>query len=385
MMVPFGGVPWASEMVLNPAIYQKEGAGRIHMVFRASGPGVPFAGRSHTFPISLGYAWSDDGGEHWTPDLERPALAPRLREAFADLMVPVEGGAEQLDFANGCIEDPRLFEIDGVLYLSAACRVFPPGPYWILDDPMQCAPDWARRSDVPGGRAVRENLTVSVVYRVDLEALQERCYEKAFSYLGALTDPERSDNRDVFLFPEKIVVDGRPQFVMIHRPRNPEAYRSGIHRPSMFLATADRISDLALNANRDDLLAEPLFDWEGNRVGGSSPPVRIDGKRWLLPYHGKQNDVVGYTQSFIILEESPHGLPRVVHRCPERVFFAQEEWELTGKFPIPCVFTCGAIRCGADLLMSYGAADTVCGIARVNFADLIAFVRSFDAAGRRRI
>lgn len=384
ILEPCREAPWASEMVLNPAIYQREGEKRIHMLFRASGPGSFFSGWHDPFPISLGYAWSDNAGESWTPDFGRPALTPRLRDTFADLLVPVEGDGEQLDYANGCIEDPRLFQIEDSLYLSVACRVFPPGPYWIHDDPMQCAPDWARHPAAPGGNAIKSNVTVSVLYRVEIGALQAHRYEEAFTYLGALTDPDRSDNRDVFLFPEKVVVGGRSQYLMVHRPKNSESYRKGLLKPTIFLSAADKISDFVKNPSMDEPLAEPLFAWEGNRVGGSSPPVRIDEKRWLLPYHGKQDDLVGYTQSFLILEEVADGLPKVRHRCSERVFFAREEWELKGKFPVPCAFTCGAIRSGGDLLMTYGAADTVCGAARVDWAELIEFVETFDANGRRR-
>lgn len=383
ILQPWHGVPWASEMVLNPAIHQEPGDSRIHMLFRSTGPGPAFAGHADAFPIYLGYAWSDDGGETWTPDLRRPALAPRLRETFEDLFVTGEAGSRQLDYANGCIEDPRLFSIDGVLYLSAACRIFPPGPYWLHDDPMQCAPGWARESGAPGGMAVRKNLTVSVLYRVDLSALKTGNYDQAFTYLGPLTDPERSDNRDVFLFPERMRIDGRAQYLMIHRPKNPGAYRTGLTTPSLFLACADTLSGLPQNPSRDELLAEPLFPWEGNRIGGSTPPLRIDQGRWLLPYHGKQDDRVGYTQSFLILKEVEDRLPVVAHRCSERFLFAEKDWELQGKFPIPCIFTCGAIRSGDDLLMAYGAADTVCGTARTNLRELIAYVERFDAAGTK--
>ncbi len=383
ILQPWHDVPWASEMVLNPAIHQEPREPRIHMLFRATGPGPVFAGRTASFPIYLGYAWSDDGGDTWTPDLTRPALAPRLRETYDDLFVGVENSGRQLDYANGCIEDPRLFPIDGHLYLSAACRIFPPGAYWIHDDPVQCAPDWARRPGASGGAAVEKNLTVSVLYRVDLSALKARRYEEAFTYLGPLTDPDRSDNRDAFLFPERLKIDGRLQYLMVHRPKHPGVYRAGLQTPSIFLAAADTLADLAKCPTQDELLAEPLFGWEGNRIGGSTPPLRIDGRRWLLPYHGKQDDIIGYTQSFMILEEVQNSLPKVTHRCSERYFHAELDWELDGKFPIPCVFTCGAIRYGDDLLMAYGAADTVCGMARTGFTSLVEYVESFNSEGER--
>lgn len=383
-LVPRADVPWASAMVLNPAIFRRAGEKRIHMLFRASGPGSPFAGRAAPlpYPICLGYAWSDDEGDTWTPDFSAPALYPRLRATFEELHVELPSGRHVPDYANGCIEDPRLFDFDGGVYLSAACRIFPPGPYWLHDDPMQCAPAWARQPDAPGGRAVRENLTVTALWRVDLDALAARRYDRAFVYLGPLSDPGRSDNRDVFLFPEKLPIDGKPACVMIHRPRTPRPYSADCpDKPVMFIAAARSPEDLATRAFLDQPLAAPLLDWEANRVGGSSPPLRIDARRWLLPYHGKKDDITGYTQSFMILEDVPDGLPVLRHRAAARLFHAEADWEREGEFTIPCVFTCGAIRSGDDLLMTYGAADTVCGVARINFAALVRFVETFDPQG----
>lgn len=382
ILTPRPDVPWASEMVLNPAIYRATDEKRIHMLFRASGRGEPFAGHPNPFPICLGYAFSDDEGETWNADFKTPALFPPLKELAGELQVPLESGETAWNFPNGCIEDPRLFAIDGTVYLSAACRIFPPGPYWIHDDPVQCAPTWARQPDAPGGTAVRKNLTVSVLYRVDLAALADGRYPEAFAYLGALTDPEKSDNRDAFLFPERLLIDGGLKYVLVHRPRDPEPYSGTSGKPTMVISCAERLADLAQAPCQEQVLAAPLFPWEAERVGGSTPPIRIDDHRWLLPYHGKQDTVVGYTQSFLIVEQCAAELPRVTHRCPTRLFVAREHWEVKGKFATPCVFTCGCVLSGENLLMAYGAADTVCGLAAVNFRDLVAHVEQFDADGR---
>src|SRR5690606_33114673 len=154
----------------------------------------------------------------------KPALAPRLEHTLEALHRYRAAGGVALDYANGCIEDPRLIRLEGKVYLTVATRIFPPGPYWEHDDPMQCAPDWARSNADGLERAVRDNLTVNVLYEVDLERLAGRDYEQAFIYLGPITDPERGDNRDAFLFPEKLKIDGRLQYVCVHRPRESEHY-----------------------------------------------------------------------------------------------------------------------------------------------------------------
>lgn len=375
-------------MVLNPALARDPASGRLHMLFRATGPGRPYASADDPlpYPIALGYAWSDDGGKVWTPDFSRPALSPRLALEPDELWLEGPRGEPILDYANGCIEDPRLIWVEGRLYLTVAARFFPPGPYWEHDDPMQCAPAWATAHDAPFGRAVAENLTVNVLYEVHLQPLAAGDYEQAFTCLGPLTDPQRGDNRDAFLFPERLLIDGRSQYVCVHRPRESEHYPEGEAGlpPAIYLSAADELEALAGPAAQHVLLARGTLAWEGNRIGGSFPPIRIDPKRWLLPYHGKQNDTVGYTQSFMILEQDATGWPRLKHRCGDRILYATEPWHFPGRFNIPCLFTCGGVLTqDGDLLMSYGAGDEVAGLASVDFNELVTHVATFDESGLR--
>lgn len=386
VLEPRLGSPWADEMVLNPAVIEDPKSGRIHMLFRATGPWPQkqLPGRPLPYPIFLGYAFSDDGGRRWTADFSRPALAPALEYAIEKLYILAPDGRRVVNHANGCIEDPRLFFLDGQCWMTAACRLMPPGPYWVHDDPMQCAPDWTGSPSQPFGRAALENVTVSVLYQVDLERLSSGDYDGAFRYVTHLTDPQHGENRDVVLFPERLEIEGRRQFVCIHRPFRPAEY-PGLteERPAIVLCASDRLDGIPLETKSQTVLASSLFEWEGNRVGASAPPIRIAPRQWLLCYHGKQDAQVGYTQSFMVLEERDRGLPRIVHRCPERMMFAQEPWEMPGRFKTPCVFITGLIRLGDELLVSYGAADQRAGVARIRLEPLLAQVRAYDHAGRR--
>ena len=236
------------------------------------------------------------------------------------------------------------------------------------------------------GRAASENLSVTVLWEVDLEALKARAYERAFTYVTHLNDPERGDNRDVFLFPQKLLIDGRERYACLHRPFQPGCFGAEFAAlpPAIFLAVADRIEDLPTAAATHRLIARSEFIWEGNRVGASWVPLPLPGGEWLLPYHAKQDAVVGYTQSFMILATGSDGWPVVKHRCPDRLQYAQKRWELEGRFKTPCVFTCGGIvRPDGRLLMTYGAADTVAGVAWTDYAELIAHIRRYDARGSR--
>jgi len=301
-----------------------------------------------------------------------------------DVAIRDSRGQQVVNYANGCIEDPRLFRFDGRLYLTTACRMFPPGPYWEHDEPTQCSPDWAGNTLHRLGRAASENVTVSVLWEVDFERLLARDYDRAFRYVAPLTDPERGENRDVFLFPEKMRIDGKECFVCLHRPFQPREFgvEYGEIKPSIFLAAAEHIEDLATARARHRLLAMPELHWEKDRIGASWVPLPLDNGEWLLPYHGKQDSVVGYTQSFMILQRGRDGWPVVKHRCPDRVMIAEKKWELTGRFKTPCVFTCGGLVRGKELLMTYGAADTVAGVAWTDYTALLQRVRCFDAYGQ---
>ena len=83
-------------------------------------------------------------------------------------------GKKMINYANGCIEDPRLFYFEDELYLSAACRAFPPGPYWDHDDPVQCMPEWALNENHDMGTAVTENSTVTLLFKVNIDALKAK-------------------------------------------------------------------------------------------------------------------------------------------------------------------------------------------------------------------
>lgn len=386
-LVPQEGVDWADTMVLNPAIIRDPHSSRLHMLFRATGPWPQrqIPGKPLPYPIFLGYAFSDDSGQTWSADFTRPALAPNLAYDQAGLYIQNDAGRRVVNYANGCIEDPRLMAIDGTLYLTVACRMFPPGPYWEHDEPTQCSPDWIKNPEQPFGTAARTNLTVSVLYKVDLGALKEGRYQQAFSYVTHLTDPDAGDNRDVFLFPEKLMIDDKLCYVMIHRPRESQHFPGGRPGtpPMMYLAAAENLEDFPTTKAQHQILAEPAFEWEGNRIGGSMPPIEITQGQWLLGYHGKKDDIMGYTQSFMILEQSENGWLRVRHRCPERLMYARQQWELQGRFRIPCIFSCSAVLADDTLIIGYGAADERVGVASVSFTELLKTLHQYDAIGNR--
>lgn len=366
-------VPWMDTMVLNPAIIEQDGV--LHMLFRATGTNGGDPKEALPYPICLGYGKSIDQGCTWEFDTARPALMPKGESVLEKMYITNRNGERTVNYANGCIEDPRLFWLEGVCYMTVACRLFAPGAYWVYDCPTQCAPAWARLPNSLG-KAACENLTVTVLFQVDLAALEAHDYDAAFHYVTNLTNPDYGDNRDVILFPEKMMIGGELCYVMLERPSTPNLY-PGITqtKPSILIAAAKRLEDFTSSAIRRTVFAVPQFRWESDRIGASAPLLKVDDFHWLLCYHGKQDAVHGYTQSFMLLKNQDNDFPAIVSRRDEEMIRVAEEWEMPGRFQTPCVFIDGMLRLGDKLVLSYGAADERVGIMEMDFHRLIDYLK----------
>lgn len=378
VLTPVEGCSWASEMVLNPAIIEDPETGRIHMLVRVSGPAAEkrLAGKPLPYPIFMAYGFSDDGGASFSFDFDRPAIAPALEYEAERLWIKDGRGETVPNYHNGCLEDPRLFFVEGECYLTLACRMFPPGPYWEHDEPTQCMPEWAKAPDSPF--CSQENVTVTALYRVDLAALGVRDYDKAFTFVTHLTDPKKGQDRDVFILPKRMMIDGRPQYVMLHRPSTPDAYEElDEKRPSIVISAAPDFYSFAEAATRRELFYAPSLDWQSERVGASTPLIPIGDGEWLLSFHGKKDESMGYTQSFMIIREVENDFPKITHLYPKRWIVNEADFERPAKFGIPCVFFTGMIRRGGRLLVSYGAADEFAAVMELDFNKTVEILRHY--------
>jgi predicted GH43/DUF377 family glycosyl hydrolase len=379
--------PWASEMVLNPGLIYDSKRKKLHMLFRATGPfeASGISGKPSPFPIFLGYSWSDDLGETWSVDWSKPALSPLMKYESEEIKITSENGSIQTNYSNGCIEDPRIFFLEGECYLIAACRMFPPGPYWLHDEPTQCAPDWVKTDKNKIGKAASENYTTNVLYKVNLDALSDQKYDQSFTYVTHLTNPELGENRDVILFPQKLQIDNKQQYVCLHRPWDVKQYKLSDQEipPSIAICSAERLEDFSSLTIKHHLYATPRFDWERDRIGASGPLLEIESGKWLLSYHGKQSPQKGYFQSFMILsyDKNKQQLPVIENRCAQPILYPVEPWEMPDKFKSPVVFITGMVEVQGKLLVSYGAADQKVGIAWLDLEKLLSLVRSYDHNG----
>jgi predicted GH43/DUF377 family glycosyl hydrolase len=182
------------------------------------------------------------------------------------------------------------------------------------------------------------------------------------------------ENKDVVLFPE--AVGG--EYVALHRPVGGTPYT----QPEIWLArSADRVHwgrhQVLLEANDSG-----VSGWDAGRVGAGAPPIRTpDG--WLEIYHGSAKPAgdsgVGahsgagtYSAAALLLDlDEPH---RIVGKSLEPILVPETNFEREGFVP-NVVFPTGVVDRGDTLLIYYGAADTVCAVAELSKADVLAAMR----------
>jgi len=156
-----------------------------------------------------------------------------------------------------------------------------------------------------------------------------------------------SENKDVVLFPERINGD----YVALHRP-NP---RSHFSPPEIWIA---RSPDL-VHWGRHEPILSGVRPWEGDRIGGGTPPVLID-EGWLTLYHGSESSNIAgkvgrYSAGALLLDRDEPS--RVIARSSEPIMSPTTNYETTGFVP-NVIFPTAMLDLGDDFQVFYGAADT---------------------------
>lgn len=239
------------------------------------------------------------------------------------------------EFERLGLEDPRIVRMpDGfyVLYIAAS-------QYEISDPHSARSIPWrlpGRPSDEPPWR-----IRVALALTKDFHT---------FTRLGVVL-PEM-DNKDAVLFPEKI----GGEFVLLHRLP-----------PDIWIATSKDLK--GWTEHRVVLRTRPAL-WDESRVGAGPPPVRTESG-WLLCYHGADHHNV-YRAGFALLDLADPG--RVLGRSEHPALEPVESWEVRGQTP-RVVFPTGMVQRGDELLVYYGAADTVVGVARGSIREILRSLR----------
>jgi predicted GH43/DUF377 family glycosyl hydrolase len=168
-------------------------------------------------------------------------------------------------------------------------------------------------------------------------------------------------DKDAMIFPEEI--GGKVAY--LHRIE-----------PDIQLAFFDSVEHLAgpeksywpahMQSISGHKLLSRSYSWEAVKIGAGPPPMRIDAG-WLLIYHGVDKDHVYRTGAALLDYKDPF---RVIARLPYPILEPQREYEKFGDVNM-VVFPEGMVRFDDDLLIFYGAADKVIGLAACSVSKLI--------------
>lgn len=172
-----------------------------------------------------------------------------------------------------------------------------------------------------------------------------------------------SDNKDATLFPE--MFGGR--YVMFHRIE-----------PSIWTISSEGLAPPWPREGHRILLGPGAgMAWDGVKIGGGSQPIKTKFG-WLLIYHGVDHSWV-YRLGVMLVDLDDPG--RLVYRSPGPVLEPEESYELgeAGSYVPNVVFTCGAVPKedkaildeDDEILVYYGAADTVICVATAKVSDLV--------------
>ncbi len=155
-------------------------------------------------------------------------------------------------------------------------------------------------------------------------------------------------NKNAVIFPRRV----NDRYLMCHRLD-----------PDIHIAYSD---DLRTWEDTILLMRPRSGFWDCVKIGAAGPPIELD-EGWLLVYHGvdvKRTYRLGVT---ILDKENPE---RVVYRSKIPILEPTEDYERFGFVP-NVVFSCGTILLDGQLLIYFGCADTVIGVATFDLDEII--------------
>lgn len=167
-----------------------------------------------------------------------------------------------------------------------------------------------------------------------------------------LVTPDSVDDKDACLLAETI----KGEYVIFHRVA---------HHVCL-----DMVQDLDFSKNRLNRCI-PLFGprdgmWDGLKVGIAGPPIKTNAG-WLLLYHGVSTDKYYRVGAMLMELDNP---ANIIGQTTDFIMEPEESWELVGEIN-KVVFPCGASVRGDDLLIYYGGADRVVGVATLKLPWLL--------------
>lgn len=155
-------------------------------------------------------------------------------------------------------------------------------------------------------------------------------------------------NKDAVIFPRKI----NGKYVMLHR-----------FDPDICLAYSD---DLKRWYDLRYAFGPRVKSWDSWKIGAGGTPIEVN-EGWLVIYHGVSFEKVYCLGVALLGKNNPE---EVIYRSEIPVLVPAEDYERFGKVP-NVVFSCGNILLDNEVLVYYGAADSVLCVATYELGELL--------------
>ncbi len=184
----------------------------------------------------------------------------------------------------------------------------------------------------------------------------------------------REQNKDAFLFPEKI----GGEYVALNRPEGFFEFS----KPSIWISHS---KDLIYWGKEKSIMQPRENSWEENRLGGGAPPIKTK-KGWLIIYHGvrniKDNGVYSAGAALLDLKDPS----KIIARSPKNnpLFKPTKKYEKEG-FISNVVFPTGAVPTldGKHLLIYSGGGDKVVSVRKISFKDIFKNMKNENPHSKR--
>jgi len=171
----------------------------------------------------------------------------------------------------------------------------------------------------------------------------------------------REQNKDAFLFPEKI----NGEYVALHRPEGFFEFS----KPSIWISHSP---DMIHWGEEKSIMQPRENSWEQDRIGAGPPPIKTK-KGWLLIYHGvkhvKNQGIYSAGAALLNLKDPS----KIIAKSPKNkpLLKPTKKYEKEG-FISNVVFPTGAVPTldGKSLLIYSGGADKVVSVKKISFKDI---------------
>lgn len=168
-----------------------------------------------------------------------------------------------------------------------------------------------------------------------------------------LMSPPGMDDKDHCIFPEKI----RGKYAIIHR-----------FNPHMWI---DYVDDLSFSDGKfiggEIMMSPSVFGWDNLKIGLGGTPIKTE-RGWVIIYHGISKHDLMYRLGAILVDLENPSL--VIGKLPYPILEPEMPYETSGARP-GTVFACGNVVINGQLIVYYGAGDSVSGVASTPFEPLL--------------